>query len=83
MTFYKQWCLSDAKFYENIANFGPLARESFKSLSLRLVNHDKSTGQNILKKILIKDKYWQKLLKKREKISIEKSIHNQLGKAFW
>ena len=83
MTFYKQWCLSDAKFYENIANFGPLARESFKSLSLRLVNHDKSIGQNILKKILIKDKYWQKLLKKREKISIEKSIHNQLGKAFW
>ena len=82
MTFYKQWCLSDANFYENIANFGPLARESFKSLSLRLMNHDKSTGQNILKKILIKDKYWQKLLKKREKISIEKSIHNQLGKAF-
>ena len=69
-------------FIKILLILGHLLEEGFKNLSLRLMNHDKSTGQNILKKILIKDKYWQKSLKKREKINIEKSIHNQLRKAF-
>ena len=64
MTHHKQQCLSDAKFYENIANLCLLLKESFPNLSLKLMNHYVRIGKNMLKKIFAKDKYCQKLLKK-------------------